>query len=84
MHARVHENPAHARAGHMAARGGWNKAVKTSAGSWDDGDDPGVARRSCGGTKVYRFGLEKAGVEHHRRIENGTAAGGGKRTEVTD
>jgi hypothetical protein len=43
--------------------------------SWDDGEDPGGARRSCGGTKVYRSGLEKIGAEHHRRTENGVTAG---------
>jgi hypothetical protein len=63
----------------VAERGGWNKAVKTSAGSWDGGDDPRVARQSCRGTKVYRSGLEKAGAKHPHRIENGAAAGGGRR-----
>jgi hypothetical protein len=39
------------------------------------------AHRSCGGTKVYRSGFEKTGVEHYRRTENGVTAGGGKRPE---
>ena len=73
-----------ARANHMAARGGWNKAVKASMGSWDDGEDPSRARRSYEGTKVYRSGLKKTGAEHHRRIENGATAWGGKQPEKAD
>jgi hypothetical protein len=55
--------------------------VKTSTDSWDNGEDPGGVRRSCGGTKVYRSGLEKIGVEHHCRTENGATVKGGKRPE---
>jgi hypothetical protein len=73
-----------ARADHMAARGGWNEAVKASTGSWDDGEDPGGTRRSCGGTKVNRSGLEKTKIEHHRRTGNDAMAGGGKRPEEAD
>jgi hypothetical protein len=65
-------------------RGGWNRAVTASMGSWDDGEDLGRARRSCERTKVYKSGFEKTGAEHHRRTENGTTAGGGKRLEETD
>jgi hypothetical protein len=65
IHARAREIYAQARADHVAACGGWNGAVKASTGSWDDGEDPGGARRSYGGSKVYRSGLEKAGAEHH-------------------
>ena len=48
---------------HMAAHGGWNRAVKTSTSSWDDEEDSGEMRQSCGETKVYKFGLEKTRVE---------------------
>jgi hypothetical protein len=65
----------------VAARGGWNGAVKASTGSWDDGEDPGGVRRSSGGTKVDRSGLEKTRTEHHRRTKNDATAGGGKRLE---
>jgi hypothetical protein len=75
IHARARESHAQARANHEAARGGWKGAVKASTGSWDDGEDPGGARRSCGGMKVYRSGLEKTGVEHHRRTENDATQG---------
>jgi hypothetical protein len=56
-HARAREIHAQARADHVAARGGWNGAVKASTGSWDDGEDPDGARRSCGGTKDDRHSL---------------------------
>jgi hypothetical protein len=69
---------------HVAALGGWNRAVKASTGSWDYGEDPGGAHQSCGGTKVYRSGLEKTRAAHHRRTENDAAAGGGKRPEGTN
>jgi hypothetical protein len=68
----VRELYAQVRADHTVTHGGWNKAVKTSTGSWEDGEDLGGACRSCGGTKVYRSGLEKSGDENHRSIENGT------------
>jgi hypothetical protein len=84
MHGQEREVHVRARVGHVAACGGWNKAVKASTGSWDDGEDPGGARRSCRGTKVYRYGLEKTRTAHHRRTENGTAVGGGKRPEGID
>jgi hypothetical protein len=68
----------------VAAHGGWNRAVKASTGSWDDGEDPGGARRSCGGTRVYKSGLEKTETEHHRRTGNDATTGGGKRPEEAD
>jgi hypothetical protein len=58
--------------------------VKALTGSWDDGEDPSEARRSCGGTKVDKSGLEKIRTEHHRRTENDTTARGGKRPEEAD
>jgi hypothetical protein len=84
MHVRASEIHAQARTDHVAARGDWNGAVKASTGSWDDRKDPGGARRSCGGTKVCRSGLEKIGVEHHRRTENDTTTGGGEKPEEAD
>ena len=59
MHAQEREIHAQARADHVAARGDWKGAVKASTSSWDGGEDPGGARQSCGGTKVYKSGLEK-------------------------
>ena len=58
--------------------------MKALIGSWDDEEDPVGARRSCGGTKVNIFGLEKTRAAHHRRTENSAATGGGKRPEETD
>jgi len=84
VHARAREIHAQARADHVAARGGWNGAVKASTGSWDDGEDPGEARRSCGGSKVYRSGFEKTGAENHRKTENDAMAGGGEKPEEAD
>ena len=84
MHARAREIHAKARANHVAVCGGWNREVKVSTGSWDDGEDPGGVRRSCGGTKVYKSDLEKTKVEYHHRTENGTIARGGKRPEEAD
>jgi hypothetical protein len=63
------------RADHIAMCAGLDRAVKTSASSWDDGEDLSGARRSCEGTKVYRSGLEKTKVEHHRRTENSATVG---------
>ena len=80
----AHEIHAEARADHVVVHGGWNRAVKALTGSWDNGKNSGGARRSCEGTKVYKSGLEKIGAEHHRRIENGATAGGGKRPEEAD
>ena len=65
------------------ALGGWNRSMKALTGSWDDGEDPGGACRSCEGTKLNRSGLEKTKVVHHHRTENGAATGGGKRPEGT-
>jgi hypothetical protein len=62
-------------------RGGCNKAVKTLTGSWEDGEDPSEALRSCGGTKADRFGWEKFGAENHYRTENGVIARGGMQLE---
>ena len=84
IHTLVHENHAQTRADHVAAHGGWNKVVKASTSSWDNGEDPSGARWSCRGTKVNRFGLEKTRVAHHRKIENGATTGGGKRPEGID
>ena len=84
MHAQEHEVHARARVDHVAARGGWNRVVNISTGSWDDGEDPSGARQSCGGIKVYISGLEKPRVAHHRRIKNNTATRGGKRPKGTD
>jgi hypothetical protein len=84
IHARAREIHAQARADHVAARGGRNGAVKASTGSWDDGEVPGGARQSCGGTRVYRLGLEKTGIEHHRRTGNDATTGGGKWPEETN
>jgi hypothetical protein len=53
--------------------------VKTSTDRWDNGEDPGRARQSCRGTKVYRSGLEKTEAEHHCRTVNGATIGGGAR-----
>jgi hypothetical protein len=63
---------------------GRNGAVKASTSSWDDGEDPGGVRRSCGGTRVYRLGLEKTEIEHHCRTGNDAMAGGGKLPKETD
>lgn len=49
IHALVHES-------HAAACDGWNKTVMISMRSWEDGEDPSEARRSCGGTKAHKFG----------------------------
>jgi hypothetical protein len=84
IHARAREIHVQACADHMAARGGWNGGMKASTGSWDNGEDPGGARRSCGGTKVDRSGLEKIETEHHRRTGNDATAGDGKRPEEAD
>jgi hypothetical protein len=72
------------RADHAVARGGWNKAVKTLTSSWEDGEDPCGVRQSCGGTKVYRFGLEKTRAENHCRTEIDATAGSGTRPEGAD
>ena len=64
---------------HAQACGGWNKAVKTSTRSWEDGEDPGRAHHSCGGTKVYKSGLEKSKAENHHKAGNGVTARGGTR-----
>jgi hypothetical protein len=53
-------------------------------GSWDDGEDPGGACQSCGGTKVNRSSLEKTETEHHCRTENDATVGGGKRPKEAD
>jgi hypothetical protein len=66
MHTQEHAN-------HVAAHGGWNRAVKTSAGSWDDGEDPGGVRRSCGGTKVYISDLKKKKSDLNTTVELRTA-----------
>ena len=84
MHAQEREIHAQARADHVVVRGGWKGAVKASTGSWDDGEDPGGERWSCGGTKVYRSGLEKIEAEDHHRTENDAMVGGGKRPEEAD
>ena len=81
IHALACEIHAQARADHPAVRGGWNKVVKTSTGSWEDGKDLGEARRRCVGTKIYKSSLEKTRAENHCRIENGAIAGGGTRPE---
>jgi hypothetical protein len=81
MHAQECEIHVQAHANHVAARDGWNRAMKTSTGSWEDGEDLGGAGRSCGGIKVYKSDLEKIGAEHHYRIENGAIARGVKRLE---
>jgi hypothetical protein len=75
IHMRTREIHAQACGDHVAARGGWNRAVKTSTSSWDDEEDPGGAHRSCGGTKVYKSSLEKTEAEHHRRTENSPITG---------
>jgi hypothetical protein len=84
IHARAREIHAQMRADHMAARGDWNEAVKASTGSWDDGEDPGEARRSYGGMKVDKSGLEKTRTKHHRRTGNDATARGGKKPEEAD
>jgi hypothetical protein len=84
IYARAREIHAQARADHVAARGGWNGAMKALMGSWDDGEDLGGVRRSCGGTKIYRSGLEKIGAKHHCRTENDATAGDGEKPEEAD
>ena len=84
VHARARENHSQVRADHVVARGGWNRVVKALTGSWDGGEDSSGACRSYGGKKVYRSGLEKTRVVHHRRSENGATAGGGKRPKGTN
>ena len=84
IHTQACEIHAQARANHVAARGGWKGAVKASTDSWDGAEDPGGACRSCGGTKVYKSGLEKIGAQDHRRTENDATARGGKRPEEAD
>ena len=81
IHRGVREIHVQARADHMMACGGWNRAVKASTSNWDNEEDPGGARWSYGGMKVDISGLEKTGAKHHCRTKNGATTRGGKRPE---